>query len=182
MQKASIPAVFIPLQFINTGYCWSRATLIKMIQVFPTFDWNQLAKIRRSTQLEGCLYIGLKVVCSKLTRIYSANSRNFRDICKVGDTNNICTENSATLCSNILARFGHISIKLYKIPNFKRYSFRKCRWILAYWSLSKLEKYHGWIYSSGDAAHVYTSFSQPLIRQKQQFKVGGRGGTDQART
>ena len=85
----------------------------------------------------------------------------------VEDTNNICTENSATLCSNILARFGRISIKLDKMPNFKRYSFRKCRWILAYWSLSKLEKYHGWIYSSGDAAHVYTSFSQPLIRWKQ---------------
>ena len=42
-----------------------------------------------------------------------------------------------------------------------------CRWILAYWSLSKLEKYHGWIYSGGDAAHVYNSFSQPLIRRKQ---------------
>ena len=85
----------------------------------------------------------------------------------VEDTNNICTENSATLCSNILARFGRISFKLGKIPNFKRYSFRKCRWIFAYWSLSKLEKYHGWIYSGGDAAHVYNSFSQPLIRRKQ---------------
>ena len=91
----------------------------------------------------------------------------------VEDTNNICNENSATLWSNILARFGRIFIKLGKIPNFKRYSFQKCRWILAYWSLSKLEKYHGWIYSSGDAAHVYTSFSQPLIRRKQ---LGGGGG------
>ena len=45
--------------------------------------------------------------------------------------------------------------------------FRKYRLIFAYWSLSKLEKYHGWIYSGGDAAHVYTSFSQPLIRRKQ---------------
>lgn len=85
----------------------------------------------------------------------------------VEDTNNICTENSATLCINILARFGRISFKLGKIPNFKRYSFRKCRWIFAYWSLSKLEEYHGWIYSGGDAAHVYNSFSQPLIRRKQ---------------
>ena len=51
-----------------------------------------------------------------------------------------CLKNLTTLWSNMFARFGHITFKLCKFPNFKMLSPAVS---MDFWSLSKLNKQRG---------------------------------------
>ena len=114
---------------------------------FSSFIWDQPAKIRQHSSKERLkITLSLTVICWKLLKLRynSTKSSNFTDFCMVGGGEQLRAPYYTNVCI-ILRLCGAISSFSLDVSPLNLVSYlifkallQPCRWIFAYWSLSKL--------------------------------------------